>query len=346
MTRDDMSPTLDSQIKEFALAEGADLFGVAPVERYAEYGMQVQERMEETGATSEDFMIAREDTSFFARLVTAENTLPEAKAIIVIGAYAYDELAAHTYQGPELRGKIARTYSYYPVVRQIAEAVTKFLRNRGYAAVHGQDVPLKYVADRIGLGCYGKHGVLLTERYGSYVALRAVISNAPLAVTQSEKVQLCRDCELCTRTCPTGALYAPYKVNPRLCLNPITRRIDHIAPEIRPKMGNRIHGCDICQEVCPANRGLTPRKPDPRSGFDPQHHASHKELGGIERSPELLRLLSSEYPQIIRRNAVIALANTGWGRKDVLPAIRANMETCGDDLRSYFQWAVDTLSDH
>ena len=89
-----MPPSLDSQIKEFILAEGADVFGVAPVETYTEYGTQVRERMEETGATNEDFMIARGDTSFFARLVSAANTLPEAKAIIVLGVYAYDELAA------------------------------------------------------------------------------------------------------------------------------------------------------------------------------------------------------------------------------------------------------------
>jgi epoxyqueuosine reductase len=53
------------------------------------------------------------------------------------------------------------------------------IRDLGYSAVCGQDVPLKYVAQRIGLGGYGKNGLLLTEEYGSYVGLRAVITEAP-----------------------------------------------------------------------------------------------------------------------------------------------------------------------
>jgi epoxyqueuosine reductase QueG len=85
-------------------------------------------------------------------------------------------------------------------------------------------------------------------------------------------------------------------------------------------MQNWIHGCDICQEVCLVNRQLIPRKVDPRSGFYPKHHSSHKDLGGLERLPRLLDLLNGDYPDIIRRNAAIALANIGRGRKEAVKA--------------------------
>lgn len=335
---------LDVLVREFAMAEGADLLGIAPVETYADYCAEVEKRKKETGAARTDFMIAADDTTFFTRLSSAMNTLPTAKAIILIGVYGYDETAAYRNTRQELRGKIARVYSYYPVVRQVTEKLTAFIQNLGYNATYGQDVPLKYVADRIGLGCYGKNGLLMTEPYGSYVALRDVITDAPLEPDVSDKVSPCHDCDLCLKACPTGALYAPYKVNPGLCLNPITRKADRIAPELRSKMRDWICGCDICQEVCPVNRKLLPRKVDPRSGFDPKHHASHRNLGGMQKNPQLLSLLSDEYPDVIRRNAAIALANIGSGKKEAFEALEHHIEGASDDLRDYFRWAMERLS--
>ena len=56
------------QIKEFAMADGADLIGIAPVETYSEYCAEVERRVKETGATLADFMIPADDAAFFARL--------------------------------------------------------------------------------------------------------------------------------------------------------------------------------------------------------------------------------------------------------------------------------------
>jgi len=335
---------LSARVKEFAAAQGADLVGIAPPETYADYSAQVEQRIAETGASHRDFMISDDGAAFFDRLASAANTLPSVKAILIVGVYAYDEAAVYRHTRQELRGRIARTYSAYPVARQVAEGVVAYLRDLGYQAMHGQDVPLKYVAHRIGLGCYGKNGLLLTRQYGSYVGLRDVLTDAPLEPDALERPTFCQDCDRCLRACPTGALYAPYKVNARLCFNPITRREERIAPELGLKMGNWVHGCDICQEVCPANQGLVPRKVDPRAGFDPLHHASHKVLGGLERFPPLLDLLGSERPPVIRRNAVIALANVGHGRADVLAALEAQVAGADEELRYVLRWAMGRLA--
>jgi epoxyqueuosine reductase len=336
---------LKAQIKEFAISEGADLIGIAPLETYHEYYAEVEGRIKETGATLTDFMIPADDAAFFKRLLYAGNTLPTATAIIMLGVYAYDETAIYRNTQQELRGKTARIYSYYPVIRQVAIKLTSFIQRLGYNAMHGQDVPLKHVTDRIGPGCYGKNGVLMTKEYGSYIALRDVLTDAPLEPDEFPKTSFCRDCDLCLRACPTGALYAPYKVNPRLCINPINRRDDHIAPEIRLKMQNWISGCDICQEVCPVNRHLIPRKKDERSGFEPEYHASHRNLGGLEKTPKLLDILSSDYSDIIRRNAAIALGNIAKGRKEAVEVLKYQMKNVGEELRDYFCWAVERLSE-
>jgi epoxyqueuosine reductase QueG len=95
---------LKRRIKEFALSEGADLVGVAPIENYSDYSTEIEERIKETGASQVDFMIANGDTTFFERISCALNTMPTAKAIIVVGVYSYDEGAEYRDVDGELRG--------------------------------------------------------------------------------------------------------------------------------------------------------------------------------------------------------------------------------------------------
>jgi len=342
---------MKTAIKQFAVSRGAQLVAIMSVDAYTEYLSEVEQRLQDTGARLEDFMISpaanlpgSQDITFFSHLADARKTLPAAKTIIMLGVYAYDEAALYKNTCQELRGKTARVYSYYPVARQIAESVVGFIEERGHKAIQGQHIPLKFAADRIGMGAYGKNGILQTEPYGSYVALRNVLTEVELAPDHFEKTLThCDKCERCIKACPTGALYAPYKVNPRFCINPITRREKYIEPHIRSKMQNWIHGCDICQEVCPANRDLKVRQIDPRAGFDPHHHASHKHLGGLERTPDLLTLLSAEHPEIIRRNAAIALANTGKGKNEALIALKEQLDDLSSGLQEYFMWAIERI---
>ena len=86
---------LKQRMKEFAIAEGADLVGVAPVEYYSDYRAEMDRRMEETGASYTDFMMPDSDRNFPERLSSAKNALPTAKAIIVLAVYVYDEDAVY-----------------------------------------------------------------------------------------------------------------------------------------------------------------------------------------------------------------------------------------------------------
>lgn len=335
------------EIKEYTISQGAQLVAIAPVEVYTDYLTEAGRRLQDTATNLDNFMIfprANKPLLDFTLLSDVHKTLPTVKSVIVIGVYYYDKSAVYKNTVQGLRGRTARSYVYYPVLRKITDRVVTFIRNKGYKAVHGQHIPLKYVVDRIGLGAYGKNGVIQNEQYGSCMAFRNILTEAELAPDKLKKpLTQCENCEKCLRACPTKALYAPYKVNPKLCINPITRRESYIKPEIRSKMKNWIHGCDICQEVCPVNRNLTPREVDMRSGFEPAYHASHRNLDDVEQNPDLLALITSKWPEIIRRNAAIALANIGRGRKEVLTALKEQLDNASKELKEYFTWAIERI---
>ena len=343
---------MKTSLQDYAFSRGAQLFSVSGIANYDDYLDKVRNRLNETGAGHEDFMNpvvgdkpGSADISFFELLSDVRKSMPDAKSIILLGVYAYDESAIYKNTRRDLKGKIARTYSYYPVVRQIAEDVTEHLKAKGHRAIQGQHVPLKYLASQTGLGVYGKNGIFQTPGYGSYVAFRNVITDLDLDPDSLGSFPSpCEDCDKCIRACPTGALYAPFKVNPRLCINPIGRRPDDIPLAIRSDMQNWIIGCDICQEVCPSNRDLIPREKDPRSGFDPEHHVSHKYLGGVAKSPSLIDLVDARYPDMIRRNAIIGLANNGKGKTEALAALEKQLGNASGVLMTYLTWAIWELN--
>lgn len=336
---------LKDEIRKFSMSSGIDLFGVAPIEVYSEYLEEISNRIKENQNQLQDFMVNESDTDFFRRLSNPHELLPSAQAIIILGIYSYDEHSDYKSAQKELRCKTARTYSYYPVVRDATQKVADYIREQGYEAVEGQNIPLKHAADRIGLGSYGKNGLLYTRRYGSFIALRNIITNAPLTPDCFQKEDVCTGCDACLKACPTKALYAPYKVNPRLCINPVGRRDDRIPEDMRKKMRNWLRGCDICQEVCPANKQLEARSADLRAGFDSKRHDSHKDLDGLEKCPEILELLKEEYPHTIRRNAVISLANICQYNEAVVRQIQGYADGMDDEvLKEYYIWAIDELN--
>jgi hypothetical protein len=54
--------------------------------------------------------------------------------------------------------------------------------------------------------------------------------------------------------------------------------------------------------------------------------------------------LGPDRPSIIRRNAVINLANIGRGHTGVLAALETLLTTADDELRPYVRWALDQLA--
>ncbi len=133
--------------------------------------------------------------------------------------------------------------------------VARYLRKKGFAshASHplGGIALYPRLAEKAGLGGFGKSGILITPINGPTLRLTAVytnIENLPLNESNEHGwiKDYCEKCNKCIKECPPGAIYE----------TPIeheTGRVTHIDNnKCFPYFGNN-YACTVCIKVCPFN---------------------------------------------------------------------------------------------
>jgi len=191
-------------------------------------------------------------------------------------------VVAHPYGGADPEGvpddpavgvvaRYARGRDYHNVLRKRLERLLRDLDDearrtgaatsvRGSVYVDAGPVLERELAQRAGLGWFGRNTMLIDPARGSYFLLGVVAVDLALPRSEPFEADRCGSCSACLPACPTGALEgrdpngAPI-LDARRCISYWTIETDGPIPlEIREAMGNRVFGCDICQEVCPWNR--------------------------------------------------------------------------------------------
>jgi len=119
-------------------------------------------------------------------------------------------------------------------------------------------LPEVELALRAGIGVRGRHNLLITKDYGSWVFLGEIVTTAPLPVPATRPLppSPCENCPApCLSACPTGALGAA-TFAPAKCLSAITQRKGALRPEEEAQLrrAQTAWGCDLCQEACLANQ--------------------------------------------------------------------------------------------
>ena len=106
-----------------------------------------------------------------------------------------------------------------------------------------------HAAARAGLGVIGKNGLLLTEKYGSYVFLGEIITDIEISC-EVQQVQLCENCGACENACPSVI------ADKSLCLSALSQKKGILNEEEQNILHstNTVWGCDRCQECCPHNQ--------------------------------------------------------------------------------------------
>jgi epoxyqueuosine reductase len=342
---------LAGELRRIGLASGLDAVGIAPASPFVETRRHLEERRA-AGLHGGMAFTYRNP----ARSTDPDRILDGARSLVV-GARRYPSHRVPPAPADPGHpwGEVARYAStdHYRRLREGLGAVAARVREHGWRArVVADDNALvdREAARQAGLGWYGKNTNLLLPGQGSWFVLGSVVTDAPLPGPVEVVADGCGPCRRCLPACPTGALVAPGILDARRCLAWLVQASGVFPVEYREALGGRMYGCDDCQEVCPENlaverAGLVGhREPDP----DDEPRVDLLAVLGAS-DEQLLAWLGRWYipkrqPRYLRRNALIALGNTGDGAHPAVEeALRRALRDADPLIRGHAVWAAARL---
>jgi epoxyqueuosine reductase len=209
-----------------------------------------------------------------------ELVLPDVKAAILLGVNYWPGKAIEENQAYAKNPRWAR-YALYQdyhdtmktalvaAGRALEELYTVGARDYRYYVDTGPVLERGW-ASEAGLGFIGKNGMLISQRFGNWLFLAAILTRVEFKPDDPLKKRfhpphkqgrendpglLCGKCTRCQAACPTQAIPRPGVIDARRCISYQTIENRGIIPrEFRAAIGTRIYGCDVCLEVCPWNR--------------------------------------------------------------------------------------------
>ena len=185
----------------------------------------------------------------------AKKRLPENPKTVIVCAFPYF-----------ISEKGRRNLSYYACVKDYHYVVMNMLENAanelseftgGIFSAFSDNSPVHEVdaAVKAGIGVLGDNGLLITEKYGSYVFIGEIVTD--IAVDTVVHEASCIHCGMCRKKCPSDAL-CNGTVNEDICVSAITQKKGELSEEETEiiKKNGLVWGCDMCQTVCPMNRNV------------------------------------------------------------------------------------------
>jgi epoxyqueuosine reductase len=343
--------SLTKIVKEKALELGFVAAGVATPEPFTRYREELSERPEMYAWGQGLGQRASVRDLDLARFVDPVNFVAGVRSILVVtDSYCEEEFP------PALAGTIGRCYLkglFCPedtTHSRRRRELKKFLQGLGMKVVYGP-APARMAGARAGVTNYGKNCFAFAN---GAAAKSSWIVNEPYLVDReleydspTMRLGCPEDCRKCQEACPTGALYAPLKMDPRRCIAYHTYFTDGEIPrDMRPKMGAWVYGCDLCQEVCPRNKSWMEKKKGVNESL--LARAENFSLPALltmsqdhyeQRVWPLLFYIRKENRRVWQRNAAVALGN----QRDpgTVPLLARVLEEEGEALvRIHAAWAM------
>jgi epoxyqueuosine reductase len=312
-------------------------FGVSTVAPFSEVRVEMERRLDSGQAgrprfTYSDPVIATDVASSFA---WAER--------LMVGAVTY--LPAAGGPGPPRpnTGRIARfaTEDHYRPLRAALFAVADELMAAGFRAevlVDDNRLVDRAAAVRAGVAWWGRSTMALAPRFGPWLLLGSVVTDAPLPVS-APMVRDCGTCTACIPACPTGALDAEGVLDATKCISYWAQTPGPVPDQVREAWGDRFYGCDDCLDACPPGRRWESEAGEWRGRIDLLEVLSASDEDLLSRFGHFY--IPRRDPSFLRRNALIALGQSG--DEQAVPIIGDQLESSVPMLRAQAAWALGRI---
>jgi len=278
---------------------------------------------------------------------------PEARSVILLGINYGPESDPLAILGEPSLGSIsvyARNRDYHEIIKGKLKELAGLLARRSGAEVKVfvDTAPLmeKPLAEAAGLGWQGKHSVLVSRDFGSWLFLGAILTSADLPA-DAPHAESCGTCTKCLDICPTNAFPAPFQLDARRCLAYLT--VEHKGPipvEFRVPMGNRIYGCDDCLAVCPWNKFASISREARLRARPELERPELADLVALDDASFRSLFVGSPIKRIgygrFLRNVLIAIGNSA--NPDLIAPVEARLASDDALVRGAAVWALRKLA--
>ncbi len=351
---------LSEGLKREAVRRGLSLVGIVSPEQSRHGGFY--RSWLQRDLHGEMAYLAREDS--IVRRADLKGTMETVRSVVVVGQeYGQDDppgLSAD--RSRAVFARYARGADDHEVLKRELLFLLEWLDDRveddivGRAYVDTGPILERELAQRAGLGWFGRNTMLINPSRGSYFFLGVLLLDFALAHDTPFEEDRCGTCSACLDACPTGALKgrdddgAPV-IDARRCISYLTIELRGAIPtELRPGIGNRVFGCDICQEVCPWNERFAQASEEPA-------YAARDGLVGpplISLADQLLTMDEQGFRDFsdkspvrrakragLLRNVCVALGN--WGAVASFDVLARALEDHEPLVRGHAAWALGEL---
>lgn len=342
---------LTGTVKRLALECGLTVSAVTTADPFPETMRHLDEHIAAGHMSGMEWFTAER-----ARVATDVRQLHERALSIVSVGIAYWPGPTEKPDDGVLRGRISRYAwgrDYHRVLKRRISRLLERIEEQVGRPVDARNlvdtarIVERAVAERAGLGWFGKHACIIVPGHGSWVLLGELVLDLDLTPDQPLN-RNCGRCTICVDTCPTKAIVAPYTIHAPACISYLT--IEERGPiphEYRSLMGDWVYGCEVCQEVCPYTGAARPMddaelRPASIENSYPSLHRlltmTEAEFGATYHGTPVPRTKRRG----LARNAAIALGNTG-SEADIPFLAMVLGEHDEPQVRGHAAWALGRL---